>query len=48
MRVIKSVFNPDDVLNPQKLLPSAKSCLELNLSALEAARRSVGSSGPPV
>jgi glycolate oxidase len=48
MRAIKCVFNPGDILNPQKLLPSAKSCLELNLSALEAARRSVGSSGPPV
>ncbi len=39
MRLIKSVFNPDDVLNPAKLLPAAKSCLELNVSAVEAARR---------
>lgn len=47
MRLVKSVFNPNGVLNPSKLLPAAKSCLELNLGAVEAARRSVRLSAPP-
>ena len=33
MRRIKSVFNPSGLLNPLKMLPAAKSCIEVKLSA---------------
>ena len=33
MQRIKTVFNPADTFNPLKMLPSAKSCLEVKLSA---------------
>ena len=37
MQRIKSVFNPQNTLNPLKMLPAAKSCLEVRISAQRSA-----------
>jgi glycolate oxidase len=34
MRRVRDAFNPDDVMNPGKIIPSAKSCGEIRIRAL--------------
>ena len=37
MARLKAVFNPEGTLNPLKVLPAAKSCMEVRVSAQRSA-----------